>query len=250
MARPNSKQSLAEYCLRQCGAPVINIEIDNVQLEDCIDSGLDFLSKNHYAGFTEVVRKITFTARDEAKQTIRMPSNFMTVLELYENNSGGFSGEDFENLNYLLSQSDMWQIIRSGNRDVTSLHMSLAYLKLLKTYFAPKNVFTFNELTSELSVPGARIVEGNFILIRGYVQLDVENDDYEKIWDDMWLKRYCTCLVKMQWCQNLSKYANVVMLGGTSVNVDVMYERARTDMEKLEADFVEKNSMPVDFFWG
>lgn len=247
--RPTNKQELALYCLRKCGAPVVNIEVDPEQLSDRIDDALDFLTLHHYAGFTEIVKKIVFTARDEVNQTIRMPSDFMTVLELYENNSGGFSGEDFENLNYLLSQSDMWQIIRSGNRDVTSLHMSLAYLKLLKQYFAPKNVFTFNELTSELSVPGARIVEGNFILIRGYVQLDFDDGSNQKLWDNKWLKLYATALIRRQWAENLGKYKSI-LLGGVEVASSEMFERAQTEIDKLEVQFLEQSMLPVDIFWG
>ena len=251
MARPNSKQSLAEYCLRACGAPVINIEVEPWQLEDRIDDAIDFLITYHYAGFTEVVKRIVFTASDEANQTVKLPDNFSSVLEVYENNSsGGFSGEEFENLNFLLAQSDMWSIIRSpGTRDITSYHMSLAYLKVLKNYFAPKDVFSFNSLTSRLTVNGARIVEGNFILVRGYAQLDVENNEYTKIWDDLWLKRYATQLVKRQWGDNLGKYKSV-LLGGVELNGDQIRDRAQTEIEKLEADFIEKNQMPIDFFWG
>ena len=37
MAKPQTRQQLKEYCLRQLCAPVIEINVDDGQLEDRID---------------------------------------------------------------------------------------------------------------------------------------------------------------------------------------------------------------------
>lgn len=50
MPLPHSKQTLADYMLRQLGAPVVNVEISDVQLEDAIDDAVQMFQEYHYDG--------------------------------------------------------------------------------------------------------------------------------------------------------------------------------------------------------
>ena len=47
MANPNSRQSLADYCLRQLGAPVIEVNVDDDQLDDRIDEAIQYYQQYH-----------------------------------------------------------------------------------------------------------------------------------------------------------------------------------------------------------
>ena len=47
MAKPNSRQTLEDYCLRALGAPVIEINIDEDQLSDRIDEAIQFYQEYH-----------------------------------------------------------------------------------------------------------------------------------------------------------------------------------------------------------
>ena len=42
MAKPNSKQTFIDYCLRSLGAPVIEINLDEDQIDDRVDEALQF----------------------------------------------------------------------------------------------------------------------------------------------------------------------------------------------------------------
>ena len=42
MALPNSRNTLKEYCLRNLGKPVIDINVDDDQVEDRIDEALQY----------------------------------------------------------------------------------------------------------------------------------------------------------------------------------------------------------------
>lgn len=58
MPLPATKQELADWVLRRLGAPVINVEIADVQLEDCIDEAVQFFYNYHYDGVTRSWRTI------------------------------------------------------------------------------------------------------------------------------------------------------------------------------------------------
>lgn len=58
MPLPYSKQELADWILRRLGAPVINVEIADVQLEDCIDEAVQFFHQYHYDGTLRSFRTI------------------------------------------------------------------------------------------------------------------------------------------------------------------------------------------------
>ena len=57
MATPNSRDSFKQYCLRALGAPVLEINVDDDQLEDRIDEALDYWRQYHYDGIEEMYLK-------------------------------------------------------------------------------------------------------------------------------------------------------------------------------------------------
>ena len=48
MASPSSRQNLIDYCLRQLGHPVLEINIDDDQIEDRIDEAFQFYREYHF----------------------------------------------------------------------------------------------------------------------------------------------------------------------------------------------------------
>jgi hypothetical protein len=57
MAIPTSREELKQYCLRALGAPVLEINVDDDQLEDRIDECLDYWRLYHYEGIEEIYLK-------------------------------------------------------------------------------------------------------------------------------------------------------------------------------------------------
>ena len=75
---------------------------------------------------------------------------------------------------------------------------------------------------------------GEYIVIEAYRKLDP--DTYTDVYNDIWLKRYTTALVKKQWGANLSKFNGVAMIGGVTLNGQQIYSEALQDVEKLETE--------------
>ena len=47
MAKPTTRALLQDYCLRNLGAPVIEINVDEDQVEDRTDDALQFYQEYH-----------------------------------------------------------------------------------------------------------------------------------------------------------------------------------------------------------
>ena len=64
MAKPNSRQTLIDYSLRALGAPVIEINVDEEQLEDRVDEALQFYQEYHSDSIVRIYLKHLVTADD------------------------------------------------------------------------------------------------------------------------------------------------------------------------------------------
>ena len=56
---------------------------------------------------------------------------------------------------------------------------------------------------------------------------------YPDLFNDMWLKEYATALVKCQWGRNLTKFQQVQLPGGITMNGDQILAMGREDVKTL-----------------
>ena len=61
MASPNSRQGLIDYALRQNGAPVLEINIEDHQISDLVDDAVQFYNERHMDGYIRTHLKVKFT---------------------------------------------------------------------------------------------------------------------------------------------------------------------------------------------
>ena len=89
---------------------------------------------------------------------------------------------------------------------------------------------------------------GEFIIIECYRKLDPET--YTDIYDDIYLKRYATALIKRQWGANLSKFTGVQLLGGVEMNGGEIYTQAQEEITRLEEQIQLAFETPIDYMMG
>ena len=77
MAIPNTKATLKDYCLRQLGSPVIDVNVDDDQVDDRLDDALQYFSQYHYDGIERMYLKheVTQTEIDRAKTNASVNCN-------------------------------------------------------------------------------------------------------------------------------------------------------------------------------
>jgi hypothetical protein len=93
-----------------------------------------------------------------------------------------------------------------------------------------------------------KITADEYIIIECYRKLDPTT--YTDIYDDIFLKRYSTALIKKQWGANLSKFSGVAMLGGVTMNGETLYSQAIQEQNKLEEEIQLAFELPVNYMVG
>ena len=95
MAKPNSRQTFTDYCLRNLGAPVIEINVDEDQVEDRVDEALQYYQEFHSDATVRTYLKHQITASDVSNEYISVNSNILFISKMFPltstfNNSRNF----------------------------------------------------------------------------------------------------------------------------------------------------------------
>jgi hypothetical protein len=64
MAQPSSRQELIDYCKRKLGAPVLEINVADEQIEDLVDDAVQFFQERHFDGVSQMFLKYQITQDD------------------------------------------------------------------------------------------------------------------------------------------------------------------------------------------
>lgn len=249
MAKPNSRQTLIEYCLRALGAPVMEINVDEDQLEDRIDEALQFYQEYHADAMVRTFIKHQITQESITDGIIDLPDAVLSVTRVL-NLSGGGEAADMFNIKYQMFLNDLYGLRNPSslvNYEITKQYLGLIEMTLTGasqqvTYARHKNQLTIqDDWQKYLNV-------GGWIIIECYTTINP--NDYPEVYNDMALKRYATALIKKQWGQNLIKFEGMQLPGGITINGRQIYDDAIADLDKMEETWDSKYAMPVDFFVG
>ena len=134
-------------------------------------------------------------------------------------------------IRYQLRLNDLYDF---SSTSVIHYEMTMQHLDFLDHILIGETAIRHNQHQNRLYLDAdfqTDFVEGDYILIECYRKLDPNT--YTDMWDDIFLKKYATQLIKMQWGANLSKFGNIQMLGGVALNGEQIY-RTQEQIEKLE----------------
>jgi hypothetical protein len=254
MAVPSTKATFKEYCLRALGKPVIDINVDDDQVDDRIDEAVQYFAQYHVDGVERMYLKYKVTADDITRMTtnasesvtsnsitttyeradnfIVVPSSVISVVNV-------FSLSDRANLNmfdvrYQLRLNDLYDF---SSTSIVHYEMTMRHLDFLDHILVGEKPMRFNQLSNRLFVDmdwGVDITAGEYLIFEVFRKLDP--DTFTDIYDDIYLKRYATALIKKQWGQNLSKFSGTAMLGGVTLNGPELFSTAIAEQQKLEEE--------------
>lgn len=94
----------------------------------------------------------------------------------------------------------------------------------------------------------AEVLVGQFVVVECYRVIDPAS--YAEVYNDYFLKKYATALIKQQWGQNLLKFEGMQMPGGVTFNGRQLFEDAKEELIKLEEELRLNWEQPVDFYIG
>ena len=271
MAVPNTKSTFKEYCLRSLGKPVIEINVDEDQVDDRIDEALQYFAQYHYDGIERVYLKHAITQAEidraatnssetatdkvdnsitaawtEGKGFIPVPDSVMSVVKIFD-----FTDKNTTNMfdiRYQLRLNDLYDF---SSESIIHYEMTRQHLDYLDHILVGEKPIRFNQHQNRLYIDmdwSNDLKVGEFLIIEAYRKLNP--DTYTDIYDDIYLKRYATALIKRQWGANLSKFEGVQMLGGVTLNGAKLFEEAQADIEKLEEQIQLAYELPPNYMIG
>lgn len=242
MANPTTRTEFKKYCLRRLGAPVVEINVDDDQVDDRIDDALAFYRDYHYDGTERTYLKHQVTATDITNGYLSVPANITGVINIFPVGTG-LNANNLFNLRYQITLNEIynWQ---SG--DFANYTESMRRIAEMEEIFVGKQSLRYNRHMDRLYIDmdwQARAPAGTYLVIECYAALDP--DVYTDVWGDWWLRQYATQLIKRQWGENLKKFEGMQLPGGLTFNGQKIWEEADQEVKKLEEEIINRYSMPA-----
>ena len=279
MAKPSTRQELIDYSLRKLGAPVLEINVDDDQIDDLVDDAIQLFQARHFDGVERMYLKYELTQNDidrgranetqcvgittttatstsvagygtttntfqESSNFIQIPDAVIGIEKVFKFDTNSISGGMFS-IKYQLFLNDLY---RFNSVDLLQYSMTKRYLEDIDFLLTTDKQIRFNRRQNRLylDIDWKQEKAGKFIIIECYRILDP--DSFTQVYNDYFVKLYLTALIKRQWGQNLIKFRGVKLPGGLELNGREIYDDAERDLEKIkEKMMLEYELPPLDF---
>jgi len=272
MAAPSTKAEFKDYCLRQLGAPVLEINLDDDQIDDRIDDALQYFHERHYDGSERMYLKHQFTEDDVTRFTtenevqsttapdaaawenrknfLEIPEHIFGISKVY-GISSNFVRNSLFGLNNQYYLMDLFSYtsgtgLAFGGVDMVNYYMVKQHFETIDMIINTGSLVTyrFNTRADRLyiDIDVNRVTKDQFLIIDCERALDPAT--YTQVWDDFFLKKYATALLKKQWGQNLIKFNGVQLPGGVSINGMQIYKEACEEIDELMEKSISTFELP------
>ena len=270
MAIPTSKSTFASYCKRALGFGVIDINVSDDQVDDRIDEALQYFAQYHYDGVEKMYLKYKITEADitraranttttgtdtvdtsitssfeEGNNFIPMPSSVVSVVQIFDFTNA--VEQNMFDIRYQLRLNDLYDF---SSTSIIHYQMTMQQLDLLSHVLVGEVPIRFNQHQNRLylDMDWEQMTADEYLIIECYRKIDPAT--YTDIFDDIYLKRYATALIKKQWGANLSKFNGVATLGGVTMNGEQIYSQAIEEIQRLEEQIQLSFETPIDYMIG
>ena len=266
MATPNSKATFKEYIKRKLGAPVLEINVDDDQFDDRIDEAVQYFQEYHYDGSIRCYLKHqltqthldamrtdeTFTesvagTHDYNDMQVKQQKNYIILPEFVLAVNKIFPFNDRHNLNmfdlrYQLRLNDLYDLTSTN---ILYYEMVQQHISMLDQVLVGQTPIRYKQHMNRLYIDASieDFQDTEHLLIECHRKIDP--NDFTDIYNDMWLKRYATALVKYQWGENLSKFSGFQLPGGVQLDASEMKAQAQEEITKLEEESRLNYELPV-----
>jgi hypothetical protein len=270
MASPSSRKELVEYCLRQLGKPVLEINVDEDQIDNLVDDAIQYFHERHYDGIDRVFLKHKLTPAEkvilsesapensssisgpvvgagitslnyvEGVNYLPLPDTIIGVNNVLKINSSSVSDGLF-NIKYQIFLNDIYYY---GALDLLNYSMVKTYLEDLDFLLNPNAQIRFNKTNHKLylDIDWSQVGQNEYLIIDCYRILDPAQTP--NLYNDWWLKKYLTSLIKKQWGQNMIKFNGVQLPGGIQLNGRQIYDDGVMEIKELEQQLKSEYELP------
>lgn len=247
MAKPNSRSTLQDYCLRNLGAPVIEINVDEDQIEDRTDDALQFYQEYHSDGVIREYLKHELTAADITNNYITVADSVTNVVRMLK--ITGTTGSSLFDMGYHMRVNDIFMLQGLGTQ-MQEYIQGQQKLSLIDHRLNSEEHIRFSRHLNRVHMDEGYgdLKAGEFIVLEVFSIIDPGT--YTDVYNDLYLKKYLTALIKRQWGANLMKFQDFQLPGGITLNGRQIYEDAIEEIQGLEEECRLIWAMPDNFLMG
>jgi hypothetical protein len=260
MAQPSSRQQLIDYCLRKLGAPVLEINVAQEQVEDLVDDAIQFFQERHFDGVIQNYLKYQITQEDidrgrgkvgitttsvnntingvttqydykENSNYLPVPSNVIGVNKIYQFEGSNSISSSMFSIKYQLFLNDVYYW---GSLELLTYSMVKRYLEDIDWLLNTQKQIRFNKRQDRLymDIDWSSLTPGQWLIIDCYQVMNPT--DFTQVWNDSFLKPYLTALIKRQWGYNISnKFRGLKLPGGVELDGRTLVEDAQREIDTL-----------------
>ena len=246
MSVPGTREQLKDWCLRQLGWPVIDINVDDDQVDDRIDEAFQYFRDFHYDGVEKWYTKHQLTAENISNGYIPISDNIIGVTRIFPIASSNATVNMFD-LRYQLRLHELYDFTSTS---YVNYVLTMQHIRTLDLLFSGEQPIRFNRHTDKLYIDQnwPMMTAGEWVIIEGY--LVVDPDSYSQVYNDRMLKRLATQYIKRQWGANLSKFAGMQLPGGIQLNGPQLYAEADAEAKLIEQEIRVTYEAPPAFIMG
>ena len=274
MAKPSTRQQLTDYCLRKLGAPVLEINVAEEQIDDLVDDALQYFQERHFDGVYGAYLKYELTQDDidrgkakgisgvgiastsatstiggsgvnfdfyENSNYLKVPDHVIGINKIFKFGGSNSISSGMFSVKYQLFLNDIYYW---GSTEMLTYAMTKTYLEDIDFLLSTDKQIRFNKRQDRLylDIDWNSVKAGDHIVIDCYRMMDP--NDYDQVWNDSFLKMYLTSLIKRQWGQNLIKFQGVKLPGGTELNGRQIYDDAEKELEMIKERMSSDYELP------
>ena len=276
MAQPATREELITYCKRQLGAPVLEINVADEQVQDLLDDAVQFFQERHFDGVYPAFLKYKITEDDikrgrsrggnddnvgittstatatidggttsfsweETSNYLQVPPEVIGVTKIFHYDGSNTITNNMFSVKYQLFLNDIYYW---GSTEILTYAMVKTYLEDINFLLTTQKQIRFNQRQDRLylDVDWANVTEGDYIIMDCYRVLNP--NDYTRVWNDSFLKPYLTALIKRQWGMHLIKFQGVKLPGGVELNGRQIYDDAEKELERIREMMSNSYELP------
>ena len=274
--QPSTRAELVDYCKRKLGAPVLEVNVADEQVEDLVDDAIQYFHERHFDGVGKVFLKYQVTQDDinrgrspnsavtqagivtttesatidgatttfsykENSNFIQVPPAVIGIERIFQFDGGNNITNNMFGVKYQLFLNDVYFF---GNIELLSYAMTKTYLEDLDFLLNTHKQIRFNQRQDRLylDIDWSEVSVGDYLIIECYRTIDP--NDYSRVYNDSFLKLYLTALIKRQWGQNLIKFQGVKLPGGIEFNGRQLYDDAQAELDRIQERMLSTYELP------
>ena len=272
MSQPSSRATFKDYCLRQLGAPVLEVNVADEQVDDLVDDALQYFHERHFDGVGQVYLKYKITQADidrgkgtnevgivttsasasingtpttfqfeENSNYLQVPPEVLGITKIFRFDGSNTVTNNMFSVRYQLFLNDIYYW---GSTELLTYAMTKTYLEDIDFLLTTEKQIRFNQRQDRLYLD----LDWGSVSVNDYLVIDctrlLDPNDFTRVYNDSFLKKYLTALIKRQWGQNLIKFQGVKLPGGIELNGRQIYDDAEKDLEIIREQMSNTYELP------